>query len=330
MNWLEPGAWGLRLVLALPLAWLWLALACRLGAPAHGRWRAWGVTAWLFALALPLRWPLPGPDWIPTWPAALTGVGSGFAGFPMPALLALWLLGALGIAGRHWRARRRLLSWRSAPPARDPAWSHSAHSLASLAPAPARFTPGWEFRFVPGLGSPALLGGHPPVLFLPPTARNWDAATRADVLRHEAEHLRWGDPWLLRMWSALELICWWHPVWYALRPRLALELERAVDAAVVRGRSDGGRTYAALLLELAAAPEGSGLAALATHPLEQRLRAILDGAGRPPGVSAWFGLLAAGLTFLGLGLALASTWGAYDPLVGDAALRWQANPFPAP
>lgn len=102
-----------------------------------------------------------------------------------------------------------------------------------------------------------------------------DEGARALLLRHEAEHLRAGDPRLLALGFLCAALLPWSPAaWWQLR-RLRLAVEVDCDARVL-ARSGDVRAYGALLLD-AGRRAGSGrlLPVAFSHPrsfLERRIR----------------------------------------------------------
>jgi TonB family protein len=109
-----------------------------------------------------------------------------------------------------------------------------------------------------------------------------DAPLRAIVLRHEEEHRRAGDPWLLALAAILVVLAPWNVAlwWQARRLRLAVELD--CDARVLRADTRPER-YGLLLLSIAqrrstARPSlAAGLLEPVNH-LERRITAMTPGA----------------------------------------------------
>ena len=125
---------------------------------------------------------------------------------------------------------------------------------------------------------PAVMSGGDRRIVLPSWALALDAPLRALVLRHEAEHLRAGDPRLLLGGVlALVLMPWSPAVWWQVR-RLRLAVELDCDRRVLRGGGDVER-YGLLLL--AVSQRGGGMLRLAmpalsegTTDLERRIAAM--------------------------------------------------------
>ncbi len=230
-----------------PARWVWTAsLAASIALPAA-------------AVVLPARGPI-AP--LPAFPVvyalpALVPIRAAGEASPGPTLgtllLAAWvaatavLLGVLAVAAvRLGRSRRR-----------------------------------WQQRRVDGVDvlvsatvGPAAVGIWRGAVVLPGWALELDAERRRLLVRHEAEHVRAGDPRLaLAALLACALVPWNPAMWWQLR-RLRLALEMDCDARVLRHGGDA-RRYGSLLLEV-----GQRRAVLAlglaegTSMLERRIRMI--------------------------------------------------------
>ncbi|MEP6990452.1 MAG: M56 family metallopeptidase [bacterium] len=123
---------------------------------------------------------------------------------------------------------------------------------------------------------PAVVGVLRPNVLFPSTLLELDAPLRQLVLRHEQEHCRARDPWLL-MGSAfaLALVPWNLPLWWiARRMRLALEVD--CDARVLAVEPDTTR-YGQLLMLISQRERPTllvpTLAASRSH-LERRIAAM--------------------------------------------------------
>jgi len=92
-----------------------------------------------------------------------------------------------------------------------------------------------KIRFVEGLASPAIWMRRVPWLVLPTDAAAWPEGMRGRVCRHELAHAFGGDAWLHRSWLLIDVVQWWNPLWWGLRARLALELEKRADEWVTGG-----------------------------------------------------------------------------------------------
>jgi beta-lactamase regulating signal transducer with metallopeptidase domain len=137
--------------------------------------------------------------------------------------------------------------------------------------------------------SPFTVGVIRPTIILPADVDEWSDERRDAVLRHEIAHIERGDVATQTIGLLVCAVFWFHPLaWFALA-RLRYESERAADDRVISA-GISSVAYAAHLVELA---RGVGnchrvppfAVAVATPPLEQRVRAILDRT-RPRGAVA--------------------------------------------
>jgi TonB family protein len=96
---------------------------------------------------------------------------------------------------------------------------------------------------------PAVVGLVSPRIVLPEWALGLDAASLDLILRHEREHVRAGDPWLMHVAVLAVVVMPWNPLvwWMASRLRLAVELD--CDARVL-GTRGASRTEAVAYGEL--------------------------------------------------------------------------------
>ena len=230
---------------------------------------------WLFALAAGTLWPVLVPllrrmspvpaatssgiallDAIRVIPHRVTATS---AWLPVAdrMLLAVWVLGSSLLVVRY------LLVWRA------------VNALRRTA----------ERRTVDGVGvlvshdiGPAVVGVRNAAVLLPRAVLELDAPLRALVLRHEEEHRRAGDAWLLLALAiAVAAMPWNLPLWWiARRARLALEVD--CDARVLAAGGSATRYVQVLLLaaqRTSAAPLTPMLVASRTH-LERRIVAMQE------------------------------------------------------
>ncbi len=124
---------------------------------------------------------------------------------------------------------------------------------------------------------PAVVGVVQPSVILPAALLELDAPLRRLVLRHEEEHCRARDPWVvIGSAAALVLVPWNLPLWWIVRrARLALEVD--CDARVLATETNTTQ-YGKLLLLISqrqgATPFAPMLAASRSH-LERRITAML-------------------------------------------------------
>ena len=127
-----------------------------------------------------------------------------------------------------------------------------------------------------GLG-PAVIGLRRLSIVLPQWSLTMDAALRRQMLLHEGQHIRAGDPYLL-LFAALALVVmpWNLALWWQIR-RLRLTIEIDCDRRVLRATGDP-EAYGALLLEVGRRVSRTPvLVAPLAHPfslLEGRIRAM--------------------------------------------------------
>lgn len=213
-----------------------------------------------------------------------------------PALLALWLVGALSLlarqALREHRYRRAL-----GPLAR------AAGDAADLR------------RAAAGAPVPAVVGLWRPRVVLPEDfeARH-PGAEGALVLAHERAHLRHHDTRALALAELLRAALWPQPLLHLALPRLRRDLELAADAAVLAAHPAARRAYADALLRgaLDAPPPPLACAWPASpHPLTERIAMLIAiSPPRPRAARALPALLAA--------LVAGAAWAA-QPAVAPAA-----------
>jgi beta-lactamase regulating signal transducer with metallopeptidase domain len=237
------------------------------GRPARG--------GWLFALAAGALWPVlvpllrqlrPASEPMTTGVALLDAVtivpgrvASAGAWLPMldRALLGAWIGVSLFLLLRY------LLLWRAVRALR-----RSAQSAV---------VDGVEVLVSHDLG-PAVVGVRDAAVLLPRAMLELEAPLRQLVLRHEEEHRRARDTWLLLALAVTVAAMPWNlPLWWiARRARLALEVD--CDARVLAAGGSATRYVQVLLLaaqRTSAAPLTPMLVASRTH-LERRIVAMQD------------------------------------------------------
>lgn len=132
---------------------------------------------------------------------------------------------------------------------------------------------------------PMVVGLLHPRIVLPRWVMEAPPEERALVVRHEREHVRGGDPWLLALATLAVAAMPWNPaLWWQLR-RLRRAVETDCDARVLAGRVDR-RLYGHVLLRAAAHPSSIPALALAwgerISDLEHRIVAIAAAPPRRP------------------------------------------------
>ena len=230
---------------------------------------------WLFALAAGALWPVmvpllrrlhPSPDTSTVGITVLDAVrvvpervSSGLDWLPLVdrGVVAMWLVVSLLLLLRYVRAWRAVRVLRRA----------SEHAVVD----------GVRVLVSHHIG-PAVVGVREAAVLVPRAVLELDAPLRALVLRHEEEHRRARDTWLLLTLAiAVAALPWNLPLWWiAHRARLSLEVD--CDARVLAAGGDATRYVQVLLLaaqRTGAAPLTPMLVASRTH-LERRIAAMQD------------------------------------------------------
>jgi beta-lactamase regulating signal transducer with metallopeptidase domain len=100
--------------------------------------------------------------------------------------------------------------------------------------------------------SPAVCGLLRPAILLPRRLiEHLSPAQLRAVLLHELVHLRRGDVWVNCLQSLLQIVYWWHPLFWLANARIRRVREEAVDDAVVLALRSEADHYAPTLLEVA-------------------------------------------------------------------------------
>jgi beta-lactamase regulating signal transducer with metallopeptidase domain len=130
---------------------------------------------------------------------------------------------------------------------------------------------------------PLVVGGLSPVLVVPDEAREWPAALRDDVIRHELAHVARLDA---AGQAAGQLACalyWFHPLAWIVAARAAMLREQACDDAVIRAGTRAS-TYAERLVDLVRQGRGAAVPAALSiagrTELHVRVHSLLDPRGR--------------------------------------------------
>jgi beta-lactamase regulating signal transducer with metallopeptidase domain len=128
---------------------------------------------------------------------------------------------------------------------------------------------------------PMTWGWWRPAALLPADAAQWERERLRLVLRHELAHVRRGDCLTQALAAVVCALYWFNPLAWLAAERMRLERERACDDLVVALGRTRPSEYAGHLLDIArqwsAAPPVA-LPVAKRSGLEQRLRALLDGA----------------------------------------------------
>jgi hypothetical protein len=116
---------------------------------------------------------------------------------------------------------------------------------------------GWDVLVAPDVG-PAVVGFMRPRIVIPAWSLSLDASARSLILRHEREHIRARDAYLLLFAGfSVALFPWNVALWFMAR-RLVLAVELDCDQRVLRGTASV-REYGLMLLEVGRRRDGRGL-----------------------------------------------------------------------
>jgi TonB family protein len=271
----------LRVLLGMTLLTVSAAVVMKLSArrwSAAERHSVWSVTL-LLVLLLPLLLRLEPPAVVfrgSTQEVQRFVVWVGSAEAPQPSiawpstklLAALWLSGALGVAGWWLLGFVRVAGMVAASK------EHSTHA-------------GVAVRTCAGLRMPAVAAG--PVILLPEASAAWPLARLQMVLAHELAHVRRRDLWWRLAGTLACCLFWFHPLawWAAAQQRK--ESEMACDDLVLRTYPSAA--YAEQLVgvarEASGYPTPAAVMAMAKpRELEKRLVAVLDSERRRGSVSS--------------------------------------------
>jgi TonB family protein len=206
-----------------------------------------GRVSWAVALVAAVLWPATAPF---AWRSVAAPVDAAGAVTRLPALIVIpnripdaapWSTQLDLLLAVMWLCASLLLL------------AHLALALQAVARAQRegkpRFVDGVPVLVTRGLG-PAVAGVRRPRIVVPEWLLDLDAALRTVVLRHEQEHCRARDHWLILGAAIATALVPWNPAvwWIAKRLRLALEVD--CDARVLRRHASAER-YGKLLLLVA-------------------------------------------------------------------------------
>jgi bla regulator protein BlaR1 len=247
------------------------------------------------------------------------------------SLLAIWALGSSVMLARwivQFFALHRFIC--SCPVAA----AGQAERLTQLVPAKLLDIEGRgvEFRISPEELGPFCYQFHRPLVFLPQTLVDGDAAILRHVLHHELTHLRTQHPMQLFGQKMVQIILWFHPLVWISSKRASLVREFVCDDASSR---DGGST-AMYLRTLVKIVEGRSKQQSGTLSMRQsgtlaigRSKSELQVRARRLTAATTSSVLIAGRTaMLGLlltTLACSQLWLPTNPLASSRS-RW--SPWP--
>lgn len=255
---------------------------------------------------LPAAWdeaPVAAPVRIARPDPVAVGWGLGTLGAALSGLAALL---ALGVAARRIGATRRL------PRASRDVQTQAARTAGRLGLRPP------DIRRTGPDGVPFTVGWRRPLVVVPD---GLDGADLALVLAHELAHVARADFARHAVERGIRAAFVWHPLVHILGARLAVDRERAADAAVIAGYPGRGGAYARLLVRFTegAAPVLALGAVRRTSHLRQRLDAMTCPAPVRPRLARLAGLL---VLVLPLWLTAATV---PDPLPASDGFSWSLD-----
>ena len=201
----------------------------------------------------------------------------------LPALLALWAIGAAGFFLYHWLGQRAFIdrltsASESAASLRGEA--ENAAQVVGLKRAP-------QIRISDENAGPLVIGFSRPVVILPDNfITAFSAQQRHYALTHEFMHIKRGDIWAALAWLGLRAVNWPNPLVHYAARAFRSDQEAACDASVLAVTGDTQEVtaaYAETLIHAAraatladkisgrASPQPSQLALTIHHPLKERL-----------------------------------------------------------
>jgi beta-lactamase regulating signal transducer with metallopeptidase domain/Flp pilus assembly secretin CpaC len=144
--------------------------------------------------------------------------------------------------------------------------------------------PGIRLKLTDDSMSPAVCGLFRPVILLPQSlVEKLTTGQLRAVLLHEAIHLRRGDVWMNCAQALLQIVYWWHPLFWLANARIRRAREEAVDDAVMLALRDDAEIYAPTLLEVAKLAFNRPLASLglvgileSRSALRQRIERLIN------------------------------------------------------
>ncbi|MDZ4659136.1 MAG: M56 family metallopeptidase [Bythopirellula sp.] len=136
------------------------------------------------------------------------------------------------------------------------------------------------------VATPVLVGVVKPLILLPPAALNgWTTDELEMVLLHELAHVRRWDNAVNLAQRIVESLLFFHPAVWIMSTWVRRDREDCCDAVVI-GHTAKPQAYAELLLALASHTPGmAASAAMAQHPVANRIRRILKLEDEPMRVS---------------------------------------------
>jgi len=136
--------------------------------------------------------------------------------------------------------------------------------------------------FVTHHHGPAVVGFLRPIILVPEWILSLSASRRRWVLRHELEHIRGGDPWLLGLILSSRILMPWNPIVWRLGAKLRAAIETDCDRRTLGDERESVLDYGEALIAVAGGPSPvrnplPGIASAFAEPrlpLEDRIRSL--------------------------------------------------------
>ncbi|GJI87366.1 hypothetical protein RugamoR1_05290 [Rugamonas sp. R1(2021)] len=183
--------------------------------------------------------------------AAAPVIAAGARPFTVPALLFIWLSGAIAAAMRQASLQLRF-----------------ARGIGRLS---LRNDGAYTGQ---GCTGPALVGILRPLVVVPADFdRRYSATERELILAHERAHARRHDPLANAACAALQCLWWFNPLIHLGARLMRIDQELACDADVVRSHPRSRRAYAGAMMKSQLAADSFPLACQwqSNHPLKERV-----------------------------------------------------------
>jgi beta-lactamase regulating signal transducer with metallopeptidase domain len=218
-----------------------------------------------------------------------------FSAFLIPALISLWLIGAIALADiqlRKIRRQSRLIKHATAAPTTLATTATDIARHWGLAPIPVFIARGIASPFLWCLGRLKLIWPQ----------NMLESELSPAIIAHELAHLRRRDHWIAWLEMVATLLWWWNPIFWLVRKNLRSTSEMACDALALAAFPEGRCEYAETLLELSAVSKSRapalvlGVSAGTPSSFERRMSMIVS--ERVSGKLSLVGILAAGILAL--------------------------------
>lgn len=178
--------------------------------------------------------------------------------FQVDALLVLWALGALALAG----------------------WFVHAHRAFLRAAGPLRCEDGLHIGR--GATGPASVGLFRPIIIVPHDfTQRYTAAEQPLILAHERAHIARRDAFANLLQAAFQCVFWFNPLVHLAAQRFRQDQELSCDAIVMAQHPQQRRSYAEALLKSHATHSRQHAVSFATHPIKERLMQLQSSHPRP-------------------------------------------------